>query len=155
MNITLTKVKTAGGEETPRFEARLAVDGVEVAIVTNGGTGGANRYHWLDEHRYPGLVAQIETLAKQVTGATFEPLDALVFQLLDEIALAKRLKRTMKTKHVFRLVGDKPGEYRTATQVGWTDIRKVLREKYGEKLACIVGDLPENERAKRIMREET
>jgi len=44
--ITLTKIKLAGGDETPRFEATVCWNGKPVGIATNGGTGGASRVWW-------------------------------------------------------------------------------------------------------------
>jgi len=44
--ITLKGVKEAGGEETPRFEAKMCLDGEVVAHVSNGGIGGCHSTYW-------------------------------------------------------------------------------------------------------------
>ena len=44
--ITLTKIKVAGGEETPRFDAVLNWNGAPVALVSNAGHGGACHVLW-------------------------------------------------------------------------------------------------------------
>jgi len=41
-------LREAGGEETSRFEATLVREGVDVALVSNGGTGGSHLYRWID-----------------------------------------------------------------------------------------------------------
>ena len=41
---SLVSFKEAGGEETVRFEAYIALNGKKVMHVSNGGTGGCHRY---------------------------------------------------------------------------------------------------------------
>lgn len=45
----LRSIKTAGGEETPRFEAKIFYDGREVAHVHNDGNGGCCFDRWNDK----------------------------------------------------------------------------------------------------------
>lgn len=122
--LTLTKLKTAGGEETPRFEARLHFNGREVALVSNGGTGGSCTFYWTHPKEDRSLLFSWarEEAARQepslfgegrrvISGE--EALDFLVLIEVDLAASAKRLVRAMKTRTLVRFFGDEVGVYRS------------------------------------------
>ena len=93
----------AGGDETPRFEAFLYLDGVKAAMVSNGGTGGCNHYHWF----IGGMREQFAAYAKaQNPTQKFEVEDSIIYKLMDDAAFAKKLKRWCATKTVARLPGE-------------------------------------------------
>lgn len=92
----LTKVRTAGGDETARFEAILCLDGRLVAHFSNGGEGGSHRWSPVD----PGGWAEIDEFnayaAKWNAGsglAGIEDGDQLVNRLL-EVDQMNRMRST-------------------------------------------------------------
>lgn len=110
MKVELKNVKLAGGEETPRFEATLYIDGTRAAHVSNGGTGASCRWFWYEK----ALEAPFKAFATAAHPEdTFEQEDAVVYGLLDDAAERKALKRLCKKKTLARLPGRtyKPGEW--------------------------------------------
>jgi len=83
--VTLKGVKNAGGEETPRFEASLYLDGKRVANVSNGGTGGCCSWYWHDR--------KAEAICQPIADDYYracnpgdrlcESLDSLVYAIMD------------------------------------------------------------------------
>jgi hypothetical protein len=112
-SFSLAKLKTAGGEETARFEAVLLHDGKAVARVSNGGHGGQCDVHPLDKVRPYGialneLVEQLESAAQQMPpipvsgGRTIlHSWDSLLLSLVENTKLVRSLKRSAKSKTVF------------------------------------------------------
>lgn len=85
--ITLTKLKLAGGDETPRFEATVCWHGKPVGIATNGGTGGACRVWWT-----PGPVADAKSWGAAMKRAIpVTPQDTILAVLREASRQAKRL----------------------------------------------------------------
>jgi hypothetical protein len=126
--ITLTKLKVAGGEETPRFEAMLSFNGREIARVSNGGTGGSCSFWWLHPHEDRSLLFSWATeQASREEPTLFGPAahtehykpggeEALDYLVLGEVELAgtmKRLQRQMKGKTLIRFWGEKESVYRS------------------------------------------
>lgn len=126
--ITLTKLKTAGGEETPRFEAMLSFNGREIARVANGGTGGSCSFWWLRPQEDRSLLFAWATeqasreeptlFGRAAHTEHYKPTGeaALDFLVLGEVELAgtiKRLQRAMKTKTLVRFWGEKANVYRS------------------------------------------
>lgn len=76
------------------------------------------------------------------TYADWEPsyVEDWVNTLVDDYQTKKRFDRISKTKTLFRLAGDKAGEYRTIG-VPYSDPRcpKFMQDKYGDKLIEIWG----------------
>ena len=140
----LKGLKEAGGEETRRFEAHLALDGKVVAGVSNGGTGGCNMYRWNLrelEIRVNGLADEWDRL---IGGFGFEQLDALVEALIERSESEKTKKRYAKRgMNAVALVhvGEKKemfgthehwygGKHYEVAAVTEEDLRKLLAEKY-------------------------
>lgn len=178
--ITLTKLKLAGGEETPRFEATVCWNGKPVGIATNGGTGGASRVWWATSVGRTALVDTYATtieavmreaarLAKKAEPGLFAKLDpeqpgplhyvglweeALDFVLMHEIELAghaKALDRACKTHTVVRLHGAKPGQFWRVRGATPADL---ARERGKPDVAVVLNDLPSRDRAERLLRAE-
>ncbi|NTW39977.1 MAG: hypothetical protein HGA44_08805 [Cellulomonadaceae bacterium] len=90
----LTKVRTAGGDETLRFEAVLVRDGRPVAHVSNGGEGGPHRWSpvdaggWSAIDRFNGY-ARAWNAGSELAG--IEDGDQLINRLL-EVAQMNRLR---------------------------------------------------------------
>ena len=112
MNISLKRLLVVErmSEETLCFTADIAVDGKTIGSVKNDGRGGCNFYHWNDH----AVGAKIEAHAKSVdaSGYNFEHLDRLLDGMISKAQEEKQFKRWCKTRVVFRLKGDKDGEWR-------------------------------------------
>jgi hypothetical protein len=129
----LTAIKLAGGEETPRFEARITLDGKNVGCVLNDGRGGCCRYSWngSEGNKFEAWIA-----ANHPAGVEAE--DHWVYAKLNEHDQHRRVVRASKKNTVFRLDGDPPdtfrkvsgGPLRTAS-INW------LRDRYGSKLTLV------------------
>lgn len=152
MDWTLAKVKMAGGEETPRFEAMLVVDGVEVAHVSNGGTGGANRFYWNGGETtrarvWPLLVKKALESVKDDARYPDLYVDSMIFAEIDVVALAKRLDRACAKFTLYRLHGDKVGHYREY-RTPYTPELTVNRDA---RVAVVLNTLSSRERARRVL----
>lgn len=91
---SLTKVRTAGGAETLRFEAVLCLDGQPIAHVANGGEGRSHRWSPLDAGGWAAIDAFNDYAALWNAGAEFagiEDPDRLVNRLLD-VAQLNRMR---------------------------------------------------------------
>lgn len=102
-------VKEAGGDETPRFEAKIAKAGRRVAVVSNDGQGGCCSWHWFDRTEEKDFSIWVAEHFPD----DFEPEDGWVYARLAEVAETKALMRASLKHTVFRLDGDEPGFYRT------------------------------------------
>jgi len=132
VKVELKNIKEAGGEETPRFEATLYLDGKKAAIVSNGGTGGCNCYHWFDQilgksefgarfnayakeqNPVPAIMPDGKPATESFTRYFHtEVMDTEVFKMLDAAANAKKLKRLCGSKTLAHLPGEtyKKGEW--------------------------------------------
>jgi hypothetical protein len=85
----LVSYKSAGGDETPRFEAIITLNGKKIAYVSNGGTGGSNM---TQPFAAQGGWAAIRTLedfaaewAKGSQYAGIEDSDSLVYRLIEVV----------------------------------------------------------------------
>jgi len=82
---SIGRFREAGGDETPRFEADLLRDGVRVAVVSNGGTGGCHRYVPAVEGGWRA-VREFEAYGESwgaALGIPWEPHDLLIYELID------------------------------------------------------------------------
>lgn len=125
--ITLTKLKRAGGEETPRFEAVLMFESAPVAFVSNSGTGGACRIDWIEGRSGTARVRVLDWA--RVEAARLSPdlfklddlvtpndcegaLDYLVLVEVSIVDASKKLDKKCAKATLYRLRGEKPGVYR-------------------------------------------
>lgn len=86
---SLIKVKRAGGEETPRFEAVLVKDATPIAVVSNSGEGGSHRVRPFNGGSWEAVRTFEAFAAAWNAGTEFagvEDGDHLVYHLLDLIA---------------------------------------------------------------------
>lgn len=155
--ITLSKLKRAGGEETPRFEAFLHFNGREIARVANGGTGGACSFWWLFPQEDRGLLfswSLDEARRRQPklfrdTGLTSmtrgaEALDFLVMDEVEIAALSAKLDRACRTKTLVRFWGDEEGRYREIP------IKYDSKHRVDPRVSVTLNTLEPRERALRI-----
>jgi hypothetical protein len=102
--VEMKSIKTAGGEETRRFEAKVYVDGVFAGIASNGGTGGGNHYRSADKDATAKLMRFIDTIPPE--GPSLGGLGPLKVDLdffLSEVLEAALLKRSFKKKTFFEV----------------------------------------------------
>ncbi len=133
MNITLKNVKIHPdmSEETNCFSATICLDGKAVGEVKNDGRGGCNSYYWGDRDASKRIN---EWADKQPTEFEFEKLDQLVDDLLRDAESLRWLKRNTKSKTLFRLKGDKKGEWRIVKAPFDAKVFTFLQTKYGPQL---------------------
>ena len=112
MNISLKRLLIVNrmSEETLCFTADVAVDGKTIGSVKNDGRGGCNCYYWTDRVAGEALEAYAKTVE---TEFKFEQLDQLLDKIITKTQEEKQYRRWCKTQIVFRLTGDKSGEWRT------------------------------------------
>jgi hypothetical protein len=170
--ITLTKLKRAGGDETPRFEATLCWNSKPVAVVSNGGTGGRCRVWWAPPGNKPpdrdtvlAVLREASRQAKRLHPDLFRHIDpeadpfarydgeaALDTVLMHEVelaGLAKALDRACKTKIVLRTPGQRAGAYLVISVPPTAHEIADVRRRYP---CCVVlNEMPLRERAERVM----
>jgi len=163
----LTKIKEAGGEETPRFCAVLTLDGVPVAHVSNDGCGGSCRVDGMKgpldsktlkriEDAAVLLVADVRPPTSNLSEETLRSLDldTAIFRLLDRTALAKKIDRACKSKTLLRHRGDDAGVYRVASVFYMPGSPATESIRKDPRVAVILNELSSDERAVRVMSKE-
>jgi len=178
--ITLTKIKLAGGDETPRFEATLCWNGKPVAAVSNGGTGGACRVWWAAPARriedvvvtyrdtILAVLREASREAKRLEPALYAHLDpeadpfarhdgedALSFVCMHEVELSRHIKaldRACKSRVLTRCPGQAEGAYYTISVPPTPAEIAGVKSRYPGHI--VLNELSSRERAERIMRAE-
>jgi hypothetical protein len=159
--ITLAKVKMAGGEETPRFEAVLLWHGAPVALVSNDGNGGACRVYWRGKAGgaqtpdatidavYDAAVAQQEPGSFAAKSRTLA-LDFVILEEVEIFQIAKKLDRACAKSILFRTPGQGQGEYFVARGTPSPEVLAAIVKRH--PAATILNALPSRERAELILR---
>lgn len=106
--LELKNIKLAGGDETPRFEASLCLDGKRVAIASNDGRGGECEVQWLTGPRV-GLETRkvAEAIAEQFQQERhpdmtpemrryMDPMDTFCFAALSAHEDAKHIRSLVR-----------------------------------------------------------
>jgi hypothetical protein len=163
MTITLRKLRRAGGEETPRFEAIVVHDGRDVATVSNGGTGGPCRFRWsadpaatllaavrLAAEQWPDLYARLSAAPSR--DAAEDALGTVCMHEVEVMRLAKILDRAAKTKVLLRESGQPVGVYHTVSVPPTEHEITEVRRRY--PTYTVLNSLPSRDRAERVMRAE-
>ena len=157
-------VKIFRGHDGHAFNSSLYCDGKRVATVDDDGWGGECRFQWLDYKKpkvevtckhcdgteyvrkcTPAEAAFLENLK----GRTYEyggklnnhNPDTYVGELIQEFETQKQYRKWCKGRTVFRLKGDKEGEWRTIG-MPWSDPRTkpYIDKKYGSKVEEILNE---------------
>lgn len=153
---SVRKVKTFEGMEGQGFNAELMRDGRPVAFVIDEASGGEYHFDWYDQSHGESAEEKLLTdfcaqLPKEKLGPEFcsaagdeiavDP-DMYVGRLVDEYEDAKRLVRLCRTRLLFRVKGDTPGEYRTVSlaRVTLEQARAAMAKKYGDTLEEVLND---------------
>lgn len=116
-------LKTFPTDDGGAFHFTLCLNGKKVLTVQNGGYGGPNEYHAIMPKGTSAEVwgkaqrERVTTLTdhakKALNDDGFEIKDTFICHLLDAYENDKRFKRMCKTQVLFRIKGDKKGEYRS------------------------------------------
>lgn len=181
--ITLTKIKLAGGEETPRFEAQVCWQGKPVGVATNGGTGGPCRVWWgvarkgapdgfvvTPKATIDAVLREAARLAKRAEPDLFSDLDpdqveppvyiasweeAMSFVLVHEIVLSRHIK-ALDRACKSRVLTRCPGQAEGAYYtIGVPPTpAEIAAVRRRYPGHVVLNELPSRERAERIMRAE-
>lgn len=152
---TVTAIKLAGGEETPRFQANIYKDGKKIGYVYNEGCGGCCFFRFFIENDEKEFLTFIEDWAKAKLASckpedkilyTMEESDTWVYEWIDKFEAQKihkafeaKLRKMSKTKTLFRLKSDQPNSWRSVLSPYDHSVHDFLIKKYGDQLAEIYG----------------
>jgi hypothetical protein len=128
-NYALRSVKTFKTFDGGGFNAIITYDGgKKIADVLDEGNGGALRYDVKDRDAMSGLARAlgVENGARICDG----PVDTWVCQQVDAFEADKWLRRQLKTKTLFRLPGDKEGDYRQILAPRSPKVDAFIMKKY-------------------------
>lgn len=107
MKVTLKNIKEnrTMSEETPCFSASLYLDGKLAGVVLNHGHGSCHSY------TVPlATLDRLNDLAKEYTGDDFEPLDAVVYELLEREEVAKHARKFARQGYAVSVLREKAGK---------------------------------------------
>ena len=136
ISLKSVKVHDDMSEETMCFSATIYVNGKKAGDAKNNGHGGCNYYYMKDGFEESVL----EEWAKQKTGETFEALDSLLFDLIQDYEEEKQFKRWCKKWTVLRLNDTPKGQWITLS-IGYSPLVKTkVHEKYGDSLEEILNE---------------
>lgn len=161
MNYGITGLKTFRGMEGRGYNATLCRDGAKVALLIDGGNGGMLDVEWAD-HAKPRVGAKIKRhdgseailkctpeealLRNFLWGKTYtfdghvmdQDIESFCGELIDAFTNERRFRRMCIKKVLFRLKGDKGGEYRVINQVFSQPLHAAMVKKYGDKIDVIL-----------------
>jgi len=146
MEITLKTVQVYDGmsEETVCFSASVYIDGKRVATASNRGYGGPNHYDWIvkdAEKQLADYAASLPPLESEYfQGELPINTDLLIDQLLSKHEENKKLKGWCKKETLYRLKGDKDGQWRVLDFTYSERVKKALHNKLGDKLEEICNE---------------
>lgn len=137
------KISRALSEETTAFVGELWLDGRKVADCSNRGHGDSVNILYASREAEAAHIRFCETLPPIKSTYFLEGLkvdnELHVSELVADLDLTKTITRQCKAKILFRLKGDKPGQY---WQGKYASVERV-REKYGDKIEVIFNeDIP-------------
>jgi hypothetical protein len=132
------KIVASLSEETTCFTASIYFKGKRIGDVSNRGTGGCHNYGVSNKPLWAEFEAHVDGLEDM---DSFERMDMVIYQLLDEFEHKKELKRMTRNQVIFRVQGDEEGYYRTLSTKNHSRerIRSHLQTKYGADLIEIHG----------------
>ena len=148
---SLRKVKTFKGYEGQGFNAELLRDGRPVAFVIDSAQGGEFEYQWYGSGNVEMLklreFAKVQPAVKSGDVELAMDMDLYVGTLLDSHLEDMQKRSWCKTKCVFRLKGDKDGEYRTipvpksVRDSGFmARCMSRIKDKYGDRIEEILNE---------------
>jgi len=143
MNLTIRAFKSRGiRRDGPSWSCTLYVDGIKAAAVLQEGRGGETEIDWSvgpDKSRWGGplaarVAAYVATLPEEDAGFGLGPmeqdLESVVAKLADEYENTQRIRRSCKTKTLFRTADQKQNEYMVMSRPFSPAIAEALRAKH-------------------------
>ncbi len=141
MEYTVKNVKTFKGTDGPGFSATLYRDEIKIASVLDEGDGGDMSFMW-DRPAEAGLFKEYCETQPPMPMEGHDPLpmttDIMVGRLVDNYTALAEQRRWCKGKIVFRLKGDKEGQWRTLKGVYSKPVDNILKDKFGDTLEEIL-----------------
>lgn len=131
-------------EETTAFNADLWIDGKKVGTAENDGHGGSNLLRFDDRKVEQAFYAWAKTLPPEKSSFGGGDLamdgDFYISLLVGKYEEEKQYARWCKTKTVFRLKGDKAGEWRTLARLYSPAAKEWVVKTYGDKVEEILNE---------------
>lgn len=142
---TVKNVKTFEGMEGIGFNASLYQGGKKIAFVIDDATGGDLQIQWHDKTAKTALLEYINTLPDCDIDGTGEHLvsmsvDIFISELVNQHMERQQKRRWCKNATVFRVKGDRQGEYRKVPVPYSSAVKAKLIEEYGDDLEEIVNE---------------
>ena len=135
---TLKNVKTFMGMEGHGFNASLYKDGKKVAVVIDSAYGGCYDYRWDNEADREPFMQYVKDVNPSDNKLCSDEI--FISRLVDGYLKRQQFKRWCRKQTVFRLKGDKDGEYRTLLGKYFPASKKFLTDKYADKLEAIINE---------------
>jgi hypothetical protein len=128
LKLEIKKLKTAGGEETLRFELHLYINNKDSAIIFNAGTGGSHEWRWLNDETEKLFY---QNLRKHIAENQLEFGFDYADQLIDELIEERQIKKDCK-KHLCIKIKDEHG-YRRLNLPDSYELRKLASTWFANK----------------------
>lgn len=125
MRFEIAKFKSFNGHEGLGFNATLIVDGAKGCDAIDDGNGGGVTCYWASQEVKNKVLGHIKTLPLEPLAPDApqwerdmwpngmkHDLDSFLTKLVSDYENDKRFRRLCKAKTVYRLAGDKAGQYR-------------------------------------------
>lgn len=145
------KVNEQMSDETNCFSATIYFRGKRTGLVSNRGHGGENEVEWLNESLGQQVIDWLDSQQMEYPPCEWSPeplvlnfwndklakvCDDAIVEILDR----RYWKQHLRNKTVFTLKGDAPDRCWTLKQKFSPEVKQVLREKYGNKIAEIFNE---------------
>lgn len=150
------------GPEGGAFSASLYADGKRIAIVSNSGWGGPNRYDAIDRERFAEVDAKVDAMhltyieqwgkdKGQEVEVDFDKLDWVLSEMIESADALKWFKTKCRNATLFLLNGeDETGGWHTVRSKWCPEVEQWLARKYGDKISEIANVTRLNPAAKFI-----
>ena len=120
--------KSCTSTDGEAFSLTLLKNGKKIGTVHNSGTGAPNHYD-LD----CGEMAELKTAARSVLDEGFEVEDVFIENLINDWDNDKRFRRLCKKSIIYRIMGDKAGQYRQWVTIFSSDKALEIRNHFKAK----------------------
>lgn len=139
---TLKGHKQMQGMDGYVYSGTLLHNGMIVCKYFDDGNGGGMMLNYANKEiqaKFEGFIKSLPYTPSSYFPDGLEPsTDGFIEDIIVDQEQQKKLKRALKTKTVFRLKGDKDGDFRTVSGGAYSEASKAwLVKKFGDKLAMI------------------
>lgn len=135
--LTVKNVKTFQGNEGTGYTCTLYWNNKKAGTATDDAWGGPLQVWWDKSAPTQDILAWAKQHPAAKDATHVDPIDFVIEELVSEFETHKRLKRHAKTKTLFRLNGDKPGEWRIIPKPFTSSIQSALFNKYPHQIETI------------------